>query len=317
MPQQLVRYAKPTVDIMFKKVFGSVENKSCLISFLTGLLKLEILNLQILNSEPAIEGLTAKGVRMDVLAELKDKSKVNVEIQVTDRHDTQSRSLYYWSKLFSANLSRGGEYESLTPVISVFITSYKWFEQDDQYLHKFVLKEQTSNQPFLVDKNLLGLYFIELPKFQKNGPTSALDTLEKWILFFQTNNDSEMEELKMDDDLILAITELEIAKMNPVERRYYEARLAGIIDYDSGINNSRRLGLKQGKAEGKAEGEVRGKAETLARLAKKRFPNITPLTLQLIFKLNSQQLDEQVDLILDCKTQEEFENSVTHLKTNE
>jgi hypothetical protein len=35
MAQELKRYAKPTVDVIFKRVFGNPENMSCLVSFLT------------------------------------------------------------------------------------------------------------------------------------------------------------------------------------------------------------------------------------------------------------------------------------------
>ena len=47
----LGKYARPTVDYIFKRVFGTEENKSCLISLLNSMLPIKIKGLKFENTE--------------------------------------------------------------------------------------------------------------------------------------------------------------------------------------------------------------------------------------------------------------------------
>ena len=125
----LRKYAKPTVDVIFKKVFGNPNDTRCLESLLSELLEVEVKCLKILNSEPIKEVRDVKGMRLDILAKINDRTEVNIEVQVNNEGDTRKRSLYYWSKLFSQQLAIGQVYSELRPVISVFIPDYSVFPE--------------------------------------------------------------------------------------------------------------------------------------------------------------------------------------------
>ena len=307
MSQLLPRkYAKPTVDVIFKKVFGNPANIECLKSFLTALLQIEFESLEIRNSEPIKEEMGKKGVRLDILAELPGKQFVNIEVQVKDEKDTEKRSLYYWSRLFSAQLAAGELYHEVIPVISIFILGFSRLKDSSKHLHKFVIKEQDTHQRFNLEKDLLEIHFLELPKFKAPAgvPTKTLD---KWCMYLQTENDAVLEDLKVSDkDIFKAVSELELASMSPLDRRSYEARLAAIRDYNSDIYHSRN--------EGREEGSHQGKLSMFIRQAEKRFPQAAAKHRAKIFMLSDEQLDHQILMILDYPNEEAFDAAMTVLK---
>ena len=81
----LGKYARPTVDYIFKRVFGTEQNKLCLVSFLNALLPLDIVDLDFENTELTKEAEREKGARLDVLALLRTGERVNIEVQVGKR----------------------------------------------------------------------------------------------------------------------------------------------------------------------------------------------------------------------------------------
>jgi uncharacterized alpha/beta hydrolase family protein len=54
----------------------------------------------------------------------------------------------------------------LIPFITVFIMGYECFDKSLNHMHKFVLKEENSNQKLFLKSDLLEMHFIEIPKFE-------------------------------------------------------------------------------------------------------------------------------------------------------
>ena len=134
------KYANPTVDVIFKRVFGTEKNKDCLIGFLSELLGFEIAELDILNPELPKDYVGVKGARLDVLVRLASGQLVNVEIQVANQGNIAQRSLFYWSRVYGEQLTLGASYEVLKPVYGVYILDFEWFESSSHYLQNFALR---------------------------------------------------------------------------------------------------------------------------------------------------------------------------------
>jgi predicted transposase/invertase (TIGR01784 family) len=314
MPEMLKKYAKPTVDVIFKRVFGNPNNTQCLESFLSELLKVQVKCLEILSCEPVKDNPSTKSVRLDILAKLNGRTEVNIEVQVKKDSGTLKRSLYYWSRLYSNQLRVGEIYDDLRPVISVFLLNFVGFPKSDEFIHKYVLKEQSSNLEYLGEEQPLGLHFIELPKF-KNPAAVPEKTLEKWLLFFKTDNDNVMEELKMSDKyLFQAVSDVELAAMSPKDRMSYDARVAGELDMYSAFESNRRAGKHEGRQEGRQEGRAEGQhiatLNHFTKLANKKFPNMSVALKDKIFMMSDEQLEQQMLMILDYPDQETFEKAL-------
>ena len=143
----LGKYARPTVDYIFKRVFGTEENKSCLISFLNSLLCLQIAGLEFENTELAKEAEREKGARLDVLATLQTGEKVNIEVQMGNEGDVDKRSLFYSSRLCAGQEILGKKYSDLVPVYCIFILNFEWFKYNSGFAQSFVLKNAKTNAP--------------------------------------------------------------------------------------------------------------------------------------------------------------------------
>ncbi len=295
------KYARPTVDVIFKRVFGTEKNKACLVSLLNAILNLEIEDLTLENTDLPKDLELEKSVRLDVLARLNTGERVDIEIQVANEGDTEKRSLFYWAKLYASQQLLGRPYSALVPVYAIFILDFLWLKNNSQFSNTFLLKNKETNENLFSNNQMLQLHFIELPKFHETSsiPTTALG---RWMLFLKTQNDKLLEELQMaDPTLDLAVSEIEVAKMTPTERYWYEAKLAGLSDEASRLEHATKQGIHQERL------------EKLVKLGQKRFPSLSQETLAKIFMLSDEQLDQQFEFILDYNSKKEFEEAIAAL----
>ena len=116
-----------------------------------------------------------------------------------------------------------------------------------------------------------------------------------------------IRDLEMSDkNLSIAVSEIEIAAMNDEERRFYEARLAAIRDYNSAMHNS--------ELRGKAEGAHATRLNYFLGFVKKRFPNLLSLYRAKIFMMTDEQLEQLTFMFIDYQNQKEFEDAINALK---
>lgn len=190
-------FINPRTDFAFKKIFGSEQSHDILISFLNGILyagEPTIQDLTIVNpyQGPIIRGL--KSTYLDIKAELNTGEMVVIEMQVLNVAGFEKRILYNAAKAYSVELAEGQSYANLNPVIALTITDFIMFDEMDQYLSRFMLKEKDCliNYPI----HDLELVFVELPKF--NRSLAELETLsDRWIYFLQHAPDLETIPEKM------------------------------------------------------------------------------------------------------------------------
>ena len=181
-------FINPKTDYAFKKIFGALDSKGILISFLNAMIydgnptieDLEIINP---NLPPKITGL--KDTYLDVKARLADDTLVIIEMQVLNVESFGKRVLYNAAKTYASQLQKGQGYRMLQPVIALTLTDFEMFENSDRLISRFVYKEVTTNLKY--PDNDLELVFVELPKFTKE--LSQLETLvDKWIYFMKYAN---------------------------------------------------------------------------------------------------------------------------------
>ena len=178
-------FINPRTDFAFKKIFGSEQSHEILISFLNSILytgEPTIQDLTIINpyQSPIIKGL--KSTYLDIKAELSTGERVVIEMQVLNVAGFEKRILYNAAKAYSTELSEGESYVNLNPVIALTITDFVMFDDAEQHISRFILKEKDC----LIDYSIydLELVFVELPKFKRS--LSELETLtDRWIYFLQ------------------------------------------------------------------------------------------------------------------------------------
>ncbi|MBF0227797.1 MAG: Rpn family recombination-promoting nuclease/putative transposase [Desulfobacterales bacterium] len=183
----------PTVDCVFKKLLGTEENKNLLIHFLNAVIKppanKKIKYVEILNPYNDKDFFSDKLSVVDVKAKDSENNETfQVDIQLSIHAGLKSRILYYWSDIYSSQLSEGLKYTALKPVISIWILTDQLFDEAGFHFHFKVFDEE--HKISLNDD--CSIHILELSKF---NITEIKDELERWLSFFRYGKDLDDESL--------------------------------------------------------------------------------------------------------------------------
>ena len=257
----------PTNDIVFKYYFSKPKNKTILISFIESVIEPDspIEDLEILNPTIDKDSINDKTSILDLIVELKDGSKIDVEMQVARTPRFRSRVLYYWSKLHQSQLKEGESYENIHPTISICVLGYNEFLDNENRLHStFELREQKSYELYSSD---LKLHFLELPKYKKWKQKNEHKNLDNWTRFFtlKKSSQSEIQDLNKEPLMDKAIKALEEVSQ--------DARLKELLDHHEKNLVAYNLAMHGYIEEGKAQGIEQGIEQTRALLIKNASKN--------------------------------------------
>jgi len=247
----------PKQDVVFKLLFARASNKRLLIALLTAILEPEspIADVEVLNPEVTKESVDEKGTVLDILAHLSDGRRANLEMQANARGWRMSRGVFYSTRVFASQLTRGDEYDDLNPVVGIFILDFRALP-GERYHSKFELLE-THNHQRLTDD--LTIHVLELPKLPQ-PPAEDDPAVLKWARFLAAQSDEELEQLAMSDpELREAKTALEALSQDPAARRLAEERERAAWNHRYTMAQER----KEGRLEGREEGLQAGREEGL------------------------------------------------------
>ena len=281
-------FINPKTDYAFKKIFGSLDNKGILISFLNAMIydgnptieDLEIINP---NLPPKISGL--KDTYLDVKARLADGTLVIIEMQVLNVESFGKRVLYNAAKTYVSQLQKGQGYGMLQPVIALTLTDFEMFTNSDRVISRFVYKEETTNLRY-TDNNM-ELVFIELPKFTKE--LSQLETLvDKWIYFMKYANTLTQVPPTMDivPEIHQAFDIANQVNLNPEELDAIERQEMYIYDQQGVIIYAE----KQARKEARQEVTLAIARQLLDRLDDETISQTTGLSIEEVRNLRSPRI---------------------------
>ncbi|MBP3596170.1 MAG: Rpn family recombination-promoting nuclease/putative transposase [Clostridia bacterium] len=273
---------KPTNDFVFKKLFGAEKNVDILKDLIQAILPdLSIHTIKI-NKDVSLERkfLTDKLGILDIIAELNDNSKINIEMQVENIYNTIDRSLFYNAGLHHESLKKGESYNSSFKTIGIWITNFDVFETGP--FHEIAKLKRDYENTILTNK--FELHYIQLTKFKAKCKRISTK-LDQWLTFIINE---KLEEIKMVDNEYIKKAEEELEYLSGDEET---KRLAFLRD--KAIRDE--ISLKEGaKEEGRREGIQKGKKEANIEIAKKMLENnieisiiskITELSEEEILKL--------------------------------
>jgi predicted transposase/invertase (TIGR01784 family) len=290
MQRSMPRFINPKTDFAFKKIFGSPQSQTILISFLNALLydgQPTIQNLVILDpyQAPRIEGV--KDSYLDVKADLADGTIVIIEMQVLNVLGFKKRVLYNAAKAYATQLEVGQDYTALNPVIALTITDFDMFEQSDRVISRYRLKENSDLTDYIGD---IELVFAELPKFNK-GVDELVTLMDKWLFFLKEANRLDAVPASLDQESAIHDA-FEVARNSRLTRDEMETldkQAMFIHDSRNAVLLGQMKGLEQGRQEGIEEGRRSEKVaiarSLLNRLATEEIAQITGLSLAQIEQL--------------------------------
>ena len=264
----------PRVDFVFKKLFGSEEHTDILISLINSIVSAQDQVVRIELKNPYNEKTFArdKFSVLDIKAQDEKGRWYNIEMQITDQEYYDKRSLYYWSRVYNAQLQEGMNYDKLTKTIGINILNFNCLVDEDCHNTFRLLNVKTGTE--FIDH--LEIHFIELKKYTGDIET-VKSALDRWIVFLTRAHEFSRSKIPRTlgevTSIARAIEILDTMGLSSDEREVYEARLKWLRDdemailtaHKRGIDKGRAEGIAEGRAEGIAEGRAEGMAEGLAK----------------------------------------------------
>ncbi|MFD1674785.1 Rpn family recombination-promoting nuclease/putative transposase [Alicyclobacillus fodiniaquatilis] len=281
---------KPSLDFVFKRIFGVEENRDILIDFLNAIFESAnepgVTEIEILNPFLDKTAVYDKQSVLDIKARTADHTIINIEIQLRDQKDMEKRTLYYWSKLYGSQLVQGEIYRSLCRTVTINILGFNYID-NERYHNTFHLREDNTG---LILTDDIEIHMIELEKL-RDIAEGQQRKLVRWMLFLLGPAKEKMEEIAMKEPAIQkALTTLEFLSQDKEIRELYEARQKALHDWNSSIHGAREDGIEEGKAIGKQEGKIEVAMHMLSKgMSRQDVATFTGLSVTEIEQLQRRQ----------------------------
>jgi predicted transposase/invertase (TIGR01784 family) len=247
----------PKVDLAFKKLFGSEENKDLLKSLVNSIMPPEeqIEDLELKNPYNLADYIDGKLSILDIKAVDAKGRWYDIEMQVEPLGYYGQKALFYWGKVFTGQIESGELYSNLKKTIVISIMDFIYFPNDRRY-HRMVVPLDTDTKEQYDTLDFMALHFVELKKFKKELKeiTTALD---RWATFL--NNAYKYEKNKIPAELLKdkavkkAIEKLDVMYLSEKEREYYEAAQKAMRDSAEALRTAKEKGKEEGRKEEKIE----------------------------------------------------------------
>jgi predicted transposase/invertase (TIGR01784 family) len=284
-----MRFIDPKIDFAFKKIFGSSDSKDILINFLNAILyeaQPLIEDLEIIDSQAENPTLGVQETRLDVKATISGDRIALVEIQLINVPSFGNRVLYNAAKSYSQQLTGKDRYERLKTVISLKIADFEMFENQPEFMSRFVFQEK--EQQFECPDTAIELVFIELPKFSKE--LAALETTaDRWIYFLK--NTSTLETVP---ETLSAVPEIEKAFRIAREDNFTQEELKELQKQELWIQDQ-QIAIEIAREQVTKTAQL----SLILRQLVRRLGTIQPATENSIRQLSVQELENLGEAVLD------------------
>ncbi len=266
-------------DVYVKALLGDENKKNLTLDFINSTLERTgdraFTDLQFINKEQEPPFEHGKVTILDILAEMNDGSKVDIEIQVA-RHDfLKERSLYYWARMYASELHQGDAYRFLKPTISIVLLGFNGAFKSPDYHHAYVIQDIKTHERLTEQ---LEMHFVELEKVRISD-IKKVKRKDTWFLYFSPKcTEAERKELAMKNNAIKKAIDYEDLFHGNKNLWYaYEQNEKAIRDYNSLMDTSRREGEAVGERRGREKGRIEGAAEKSAKIALSLLRDKMPL----------------------------------------
>lgn len=291
-----MKFINPKIDLAFKKIFGTSENKDILINFLNAILyeaqpTIEDLEINDLTEAAQISGI--KDTYLDVKAKTNDGRIALVEIQVINVPSFGKRVLYNTAKTYAMQLTGEERYEKLKQVISLKIADFEMFKNQQETISRFVFKEK--KQQFDYPDTEIELVFIELPKFNKELGELE-NSADRWIYFLK--NSSSREEIP---ERLTAFPEIHKAYQSAIADNFTQQELAELHNQELWIQDQ-QTAINMAREQATQTAQV----SLILRQMMKRLGTIDPEMENRIRVLSLAQLENLGYAVLDFQTQSDL-----------
>ena len=273
----------PTNDVIFHCLFGQVGSEQITKTFIEKVLNRDIGKIDLdLNLNLQREHYDSKLGILDVRAKTEDGINFNIEMQNTDSTKLPERLLSYWSRLYTGDLKRGKNYNTLAKTIAIIIVNdyINRYEIMRKYHTKWNIREEDYKDMILTDD--FEIHIIELPKYEKMKEKGKCKDI--WLDFLLKPEGKEVLEAMKESKEIKEAKE-KWRKITADEKIRDRALRLEIAELD------RNTDLYYARKEGIEEGERNKIRYIIKKLRDKNFTDEQILELTGISKDEIEEID--------------------------
>ncbi|HET9932224.1 MAG TPA: Rpn family recombination-promoting nuclease/putative transposase [Polyangiaceae bacterium] len=282
---QSLSLLNPKLDLVFKILFGRIENRELLISLVSAVLNppIPISSVDVLDPEMPRGGVDERGIVLDLRVRLDDGRQVNVEMQAQLRPAQRERAVYHFARMYGSQLVRGEDYRDLRGCVVIFLCDFA-ADASDRFHSVFRFTE-------IHDRSTLSeqaeIHFVELPRLAQDPTAKHERFLSAWAKFLSASDEHDFDELSKVDPIFrkatMALKALsEDAKLRLLaERREaellfqeYERNVARREAQEEGRREGLEEGRREGLQEGRREGLQQGMTDLLLKLLAQKFGEV-------------------------------------------
>lgn len=254
----------PTVDFCFKELMKNPKVRKGFVAAILGKEPETVRRTTVIDTELRKESEDDKLGILDVLVELEDGVKMNMEMQVPYFEYWANRVLFYVSKIYTGQIQKGDDYDKLQKCIHVSILDFIHFPQDQRCYRKITLCDVETGEQYT---DLMELHVLELKKLPPEDQNE--DGVIRWMRFLGGKSRKEFEDMAEKDEYIKeAYEDLKKLSLDEQKRLEYEVRQRAIRDHNSQMKSAERRGIEIGEERGEKRGIEIGTQSTLKRLVK-------------------------------------------------
>ena len=238
----------PTNDVIFSNLFGQNKNKRFTKQFLENLLEMKIKTIDVdKNTLFKREYNDTKESILDIKCLLNDDTQCNIEMQLADEGNIEKRILYYWSKMYSSQLEKSNDYNTLKKTIAIVLIDFELRKTKslEEYITGWQIIEKKHRKEIYSED--LEIYIVEIPKFRRKSDLDLKDVLTQWLLFIDYKNEGAIKMVKRSNKEIEEAAE-ELMRLNGDEEVRRRAAMYEIIELNA--RSARNYMLKKGFEEG-------------------------------------------------------------------
>lgn len=252
------KFIDPRADWAFKRIFGSDDTKDCLITFLNGLFKDELVikDVKFQKNEQIIQRENERGIVFDVKCKTVEGRHIIVEMQKKEQEFFADRALYYTAKAITSQGIKGRWNYHLYPVYTVcFMDFVAKNGVEPRFRTDMALCNLKTGKQ---EMERMRIVFLQLPLFTGKTEEECKDDIFKcWIYILK--NMGEFEQMPFLDKYpvfrkLAAIGDLR--KLTVEEQELYEEDIKNMRDLYSVHQfemKQRRKELKKAREEARTE----------------------------------------------------------------
>ncbi len=228
-------YINPLTDFGFKRIFGSEPNKDLLIDFLNQLLPAiqQIKDIKYKVTENIGEIEEDRSAIFDIACEGMNGESFIIEMQNARQLYFKDRSLFYTTFPLRQQAPKGKWDFNLASVFTICILDFCFPDEISKKKKKITRKIYLKDQDGDLFYEKLGLFFIELPNFEKKE--EELETKwEKWLFVLKNLSRLEDRPEVLHEGVFQKLFEAaKIANFTPQERQEYEESMKRYRNLDN------------------------------------------------------------------------------------